>query len=687
MHKVIKEDRVFVITSELGDIEESTLGMFYQDTRYLSKYKLKINGKKPVFLSARADENYFKEIYLTDEKNELIIIRKSYIYKNTFNERIRITNYSLNCAKLDLVFYIDADFKHMFEVRGFARRKRAGKRLAPTLEPNRIILRHLGSDNVLRSTVITFSRNISSLEGNMVFFKVEIGPKENFDLYVCIQPGEIYSKDFILSDFEDNLDAIRKNYDLWFSNSTKVYTDSSQFNNLYRRSLADLRMLLSDFGEGPIAVAGIPWFAVPFGRDSIITGIQTLLANTEIARGTLRTMARYQGQKEDPWNDEEPGKIMHELRQGELVNTKEVPFGPYYGTLDATPLFIILLSEYYNWTGDKKFLLELLPAAEKALEWMEQYGDKDGDCFLEYIRDAEGGLVNQGWKDSNDSVVFSDGRLADPPIALAEIQGYAYDALMRMARIYAELGKEEKADGLIKKAANLKEKFHQMFWMEDKKYFAEALDGKKRKVDSVTSNPGHCLWSGMLEYEKALLVADRLLSDELFSGWGIRTMSSKEAAYNPASYHNGSIWPHDNSLIALGLARYGFKKHLKKLLGGMITASKYFEHCRLPELFCGFSREDGGPVRYPVACSPQAWAAATPIALLQAMLGMRVDAARKCVVLNPALPEDISHIEIREMLIGGETVDFAVYRVGDSVRLQILRSEGINIIMKERGKS
>ncbi|TYP57846.1 amylo-alpha-1,6-glucosidase [Thermosediminibacter litoriperuensis] len=686
MYKVIKEDGVFVITSESGDIEESTLGMFYQDTRYLSKYELKINGKKPVFLSASADRNYFKEVYLADEKNEVIIARKSYVYKNTFNERIRMTNYGLRTSELFLTIELDADFKHMFEVRGFAGRRSAGKKLASIVEPRKIILRYAGSDNVLRTTVITFSRNISSLEDGRVGFKVELGPKESFDLYVCVHAGETSSENYITSDFEEDFKAICESYDLWFGCCTKVLTDSCQFNNLYRRSLADLRMLLSDFGEGPVAVAGIPWFAVPFGRDSIITGIQALLANTEIARGTLRTMAKYQGQKVDAWSDEEPGKIMHELRQGELVNTKEVPFGPYYGTLDATPLFLILLSEYYNWTGDKGFLNELFPAAEKALEWMEEYGDRDGDCFLEYIRDAESGLVNQGWKDSKDSVVFGDGRLADPPIALAEIQGYAYDAFMRMARIYGELGKEKKAAGLLKKAADLKERFHRAFWMEDKKYIAEALDREKRKVDSVTSNPGHCLWSGMLEYEKAAYVADRLLSDELFSGWGIRTMSSREAAYNPASYHNGSVWPHDNSLIALGLARYGFKEHLKKLINGMIAASKYFEYYRLPELFCGFIREDGGPVRYPVACSPQAWAAATPIALLQAMLGMRVDAAKKYVELNPALPEDIKHIEIREMLIGGEPVDFVVYRLGDDVMLEILRSKGIKIIMKERGR-
>ncbi|ADL08467.1 amylo-alpha-1,6-glucosidase [Thermosediminibacter oceani] len=687
MHKVIKEDGVFVETCESGDIEESTLGMFYQDTRYLSKYELKINGKRPVFLSASAEKNYFKEVYLADEKNEVLISRKSCIYKNTFNERIRLTNYGLRTSELYLTIELDADFKHMFEVRGFAGRKGTGKKLAPVVEPRKIILRYTGSDNILRSTVITFSRNITSFKDGRLGFSVELGPKESFDLCVCVHAGEIDSQDFISSDFEKNFKAIRESYDLWFERCTKVFTDSSQFNNLYKRSLADLRMLLSDFGEGPMAVAGIPWFAVPFGRDSIITGIQALLANTEIARGTLGTMARYQGQKLDPWSDEEPGKIMHELRQGELVNTKEVPFGPYYGTLDATPLFLILLSEYYNWTGDKKFFMELFPAAEKALKWMEQYGDRDGDSFLEYIREKEGGLVNQGWKDSKDSVVFSDGRLADPPIALAEIQGYAYDALMRMARIYGELGKKEKANGLLRKAAHLKERFHRAFWMEDKKYFAEALDGEKRKVDSITSNPGHCLWSGMLEYEKAVLVADRLLSDELFSGWGIRTMSCREAAYNPASYHNGSVWPHDNSLIALGLARYGFKDHLKKLISGMIAASEYFEYCRLPELFCGFSREDGGPVRYPVACSPQAWAAATPIALLQAMLGMRIDAAQKCIELNPALPEDINHIEIRDMLIGGETVDFAVHRIGGGIKLEILRSEGINIIMKERGRS
>lgn len=688
MTRVINDDRVFVITNDCGDIEEADLGMFYKDTRFLSRYELWINGKKPLLLSSTAENNYFKEIRLTNgigkdtPFNTLSINRRSYIYNNGFYEQISVTNYNPEEKVLFLVLNFDADFKDMFDIRGFIE-GRYGQKHDTKFESRRIIFKYSGLDNILRETIIQFNKDAEYEDGKAVF-KAILSTKETFTLDICVRvnAGDNGGNDEFVG-FEEGYNKIKKLYDNWINECTEIVTDNEQFNNLCMRGLTDLRALMMNFGQDQMVVGGIPWFAAPFGRDGLIAGIQSIMINPRIGRGVLRILAGYQGKETDKWNDEEPGKIFHELREGELTLTCQAPFGPYYGSHDATPLFLILLSKYFRWTGDTEFLEQMLPAAEKALSWISRYGDRDGDGFLEYIRERDGGLINQGWKDSGDSVVFSNGKLAEPPIALVEIQGYVYDAYMGMAEIYEILGYGKKAGELRNRAAALKEKFNVCYWMEDKRYFAEALDKNKKRVDSITSNPGHCLWSGIINGDKASYVADTLLNDGMFSGWGIRTMSSNEAAYKPASYHNGSVWPHDNSLIVMGFSRYGFKDHIKKVFDALLDASAQFEHYRLPELFCGYERKGNRLIKYPAACLPQAWAAAAPFALLEGILGLRVDAKNYIIELDPAMPERINLIAIKRMKVRDKSVDFIVNRNEQgNVELKVFKNEGFQILLR-----
>jgi glycogen debranching enzyme len=407
----------------------------------------------------------------------------------------------------------------------------------------------------------------------------------------------------------------------------------------------------------------VPWYAVPFGRDAIITALQTLMYNPSIAEGTLRFLAAHQGTTVDPFREEQPGKIMHELRRGELARLKEVPHTPYYGTVDATPLFLVLFVESMEWLDSDDLFADILPAALRALEWIDRYGDIDGDGYLEYRAQRPGGVVNQGWKDSFNSVQHEDGSISDAPIALVEVQGYVYQAKMGMARLLRRRGDTDTADRLEREAQDLRARFNRDFWMEDLGFYAQALDNQKRQVRSITSNPGHCIWSGICDLDKAHAVATRLMEPDMFSGWGLRTLSSESPNYNPMSYHNGSVWPHDTALIALGLRRIGRSEEAIQLVAGLIEAGFRFDDARLPELFCGFPRDqrfNSSPAAYIVSCSPQAWAAGCVFMLLQSMLDLRPDAAAGTVYSDPVLPSLFTRVELRHLRVGRHQVDLRV---------------------------
>ncbi|MDI6601730.1 MAG: amylo-alpha-1,6-glucosidase [Thermoanaerobacteraceae bacterium] len=682
MTEIIKGGNLFMVTDEAGDIISPEMGLFYKDARHLSKYEIYLNESKLVMLSVLDRKSYIREVAMTNsrfddiESGTIFVVRKTLIYDNVCYDRVSLENYSVKFLKFTLKVAMEADFKDMFKVRGFAGGKE-GESLGYEPIDDGIIFKYMGIDNIMRESIVKFDKAFQ-FDGESACFDFALGPKEKVELTINVWPGPV-NRDVL--DFEDALERGAERNRNWRQACTKVETDCLEFNRLYERSIEDLGMLLIDVDGNKTVSAGIPWYTNLFGRDSIITSLFMIMANPEVAKGTLSILSRHQGSRIDKWSDEEPGKILHEYREGELANANVVPFAPYYGSIDSTPLFIILLNEYYAWTGDREFLEEMKKPLISALDWIISYGDKDDDGFIEYMRENAGGLNNQGWKDSGTSIVFNDGTLAMSPIALVEVQGYAYLALNAGAGILKTLGDFEKAAEMENRAEDIKDRFDRYFWMEDKGYYAEALDGNKDRVDSVTSNPGHILFSGIVDEGKAKAVADRLFKEDMFSGWGIRTMSTMEAAYNPLSYHNGSVWPHDNGLIALGLARYGLHEHVKVLFKAILDAACEFNDMRLPELFCGFSRNDSGIVRYPVACSPQAWAAATPIALLKSILGLEVDLEKGEIILKPSLPEAINQIEVKEMRVWDKCVSFKVRRDGEGTSLDIIEDAGIKINM------
>lgn len=679
-YRVIKENDMFLLTDESGQIPDQHPygpGLYTKDTRFLSRFDLRINGEEPVLLASDADNTSVAEMLLTNphmehenEAGEKVVTlwresiemkRRRFIWDGVLYEQIHVKSYHPQQTAFNISLQLDADFKDMFVVRGF-QNGRTGNKQAAESSANGLKMSYLGADDVQRQLHVTW--NIipeSQSEAQEPEFHFDLAHGEEKVLELTVVP-EINGEKGTALGHTEALERLTESTDDWAKQLTKVQTDYEPLQRLIDRGLKDLRVLLTDLGEGSFPVAGLPWFGVPFGRDSLIAALQLLPFASDVAKGTLRTMAKRQGTKKDSWRDEEPGKIMHEIRFGELVNTGQIPFSPYFGTIDATPLFLVLLSEYMKWTGDHSLFTELETNVEAALNWVDTYGDRDGDGFVEYHQEAAKGIANQGWKDSGDSIVHRDGSLGESPIALSEVQGYVYHAKVSMAQAFEDVGKPERGKELRDEAKILKEQFDKAFWMPEQRYYALALDKDKRQVGTVTSNPGHVLMSGMMSPEKAQAVSEVLVSDKLFSGFGIRTMGEGETGYNPMSYHNGTVWPHDNSLVILGMSRTGNVKAASKVMKGLIRSAASFDYDRLPELFCGYSASRGNAVSYPVACSPQAWAAGAPLLMVQAMLGLFPDALSGEVALNPYLPEGVNQLTVEQMQIGNGELDLTVTR-------------------------
>ncbi len=691
--RTLKYGDTFAVVDTNGDIGASSGdadGLFHNGTRFLSHLELLVNGQSPLLLGSNLrDDNSLLSIDLTNpdfyvdgrivlQKDLLHISRTIFLWRGAAYQRLAVSNHGDRSISLSLSILYRSDFADLFEVRGM-RRLRRGSATERTIGPDRALLLYKGLDGAARNTTLLFDPPPSESGVGKASYRLELAPGETQRIFLvvsCNQPIEQRPVGFIkglLSARRELREATRE--------GTTIETSNALMNEILRRSAADLQMLMTETPEGRYPYAGIPWYSTTFGRDGLITALQMLWCDPQVAEGVLRRLAAYQARKIDPLADAQPGKILHEMRGGEMAALHEVPFGLYYGSVDATPLFVLLAGLYAERTNDLATVTALWPSIERALSWIDGQGDPDGDGFIEYRRASELGLANQGWKDSYDAIFHADGRLAEGHIALAEVQGYVFAAKTTIARVARRLGRIEEARRLETAAKRLARRFETAFWCPEIGTYALALDGAKQPCRVRTSNAGQLLFTGIAPTDRAAQVAAGLLQPRFFSGWGIRTVAKGEARYNPMSYHNGSVWPHDNALIALGLARYGFKAAAGHLFKGLFDAATYMDLRRLPELFCGFQRQPSrGPTLYPVACSPQAWAGATPFSLIEASLGLELDPRHHEVRFrNPALPSFLDDVTLRNLRLGESSVDIKVRRHVDDVSLEILRTHGTKL--------
>jgi len=708
--RALKHGDTFALFDRFGDIEElgsGELGLYHEDTRFISRFVLRLEGSRPLLLSSTVkDDNAILAVDLMNPdiwrggeiaipRGTVHILRSKVLWNETCHEKVTVHNYGDVPIELSLTLEIGGDFADIFEVRGM-RRARRGSLLPVESSRDSVTLAYEGLDGRVRRARIEFDPAPVSIEDSVAAFPLRLGPREEASLRWAARcevragrgPGR-GSGDAPLPGAGRAAGESRR----WYDESAReavgelrrrregepeIFSSNEQFNDWLNRSLADLHTMRTDTEHGEYIYAGIPWYSTAFGRDGIITALECLWFNPGVARGVLAFLAQTQASISDTEQDAQPGKILHETRSGEMAALGEVPFGRYYGTVDATPLFVTLAGAYYRRTGDRDFAESIWPNVSRALDWIDTYGDLDGDGFVEYARRSRRGLVHQGWKDSIDSVFHADGAAAEPPIALCEVQGYVYSAKAEAAALARSLGMEGRARELEDQAEALRGRFEDAFWCEDLSTYALALDGSKRPCRVRTSNAGHCLYAGIASPERAARLAATLTDPAFFSGWGVRTVAETEPRYSPMSYHNGSVWPHDSAIIAAGMARYGLREEAMKILTGLFDASLFFDLHRLPELFCGFPRRPGeSPTLYPVSCSPQAWASGAVFLLLQACLGLEVvGREEKVVFTNPMLPDFIDKLRITGLRVGRGTIDLLLTRYDADVGINVLRREG-----------
>lgn len=710
----IKDDDLFLVTDTLGNIAGCSLndinpsmGLFGCDTRFLSRLEFQIEGRSPILLSSTADKGFSLSVLCTnpriDERlqADTVGIRRELVLNGALFEEIEVSNYSTSTVSFELSISFDADYVDLFEVRGFGREKRG--RLLRLIEPQSpealsndgiapaqeedspareeaLTLAYQGLDDMIMESRIHFQhRQPDYFKGYTAVWQLELATHETqklgyrINMFTNNKPTSTVSAPVTLVQARSAEMMEEQN---WVDTITKIRSDNSTFNRIIERGEQDMYLLRQSFGKRKTVSAGVPWFSTLFGRDSLITAYQTLMLNPEVAKETLILLARYQGKVEDEWREEEPGKILHELRFGELARTQEIPHTPYYGTVDATPLWLMLYAEYFVWTHDAETLEQLWPNALAAMDWMDHNMQETG--YLSYFRKSKRGLLNQGWKDSGDCIVDRKGELANGPITLCEVQGYVYSAKMRLVDIARMKKRLDLADRWLEDARNLKARFNRDFWIEDQDFCALSLDGDGKQVDSISSNPGHCLQLGIFTPENAYSVAERLRAPDMFNGWGIRTLSSLSPAYNPMGYHIGSVWPHDNAIIAMGLRSLGLVDQALELFQGLFDMTSMQPYQRPPELFCGYERKgDEAPVRYPVACTPQAWATGSIFQLLQMIVNLVPDAPNNCLrIIDPALPESITSLSLHNLRVGPTILDLEFERSGSTTACRVAKKRG-----------
>lgn len=691
-NRVLKYGQMFAVFDRLGDIElvgRGEDGIFFDGTRFLSHLALYIGNQRPLLLSStvREDNSLFtadltnvdiaRGDHVLIPRGTVHVTRSKTLWRGACYEQLRISSYDLSPVSISITMQFDTDFADLFEVRG-SHRSRRGEHWEPEVNRDSVTLSYRGLDDVVRRSCLRCTPVPSHISAHGCEFNLLLQPKEETVLELVVSC--LYESSLERTDtFNTALDAVAM--DMRTGGSSEecyVHSSNHQFNEWLRRSAADIRMMTVGNPETDYPYAGVPWFSTVFGRDGIITALEFLWMDPQIAKGVLKYLAATQATEVIPRCEAEPGKILHEARAGEMAALGEVPFGLYYGSVDSTPLFIILAGAYYQRTSDLEFIQSLWPNIELALEWIDRYGDRDHDGFVEYSRRSDKGLVQQGWKDSNDSVFHADGSIAEPPIALCEVQGYVYAAKWAAAQLAMALGKHDDAKVLEVQATTLKARFQECFWRPELEMYALALDGKKNPCQVRTSNPGHCLYSGIASLDHAAQISRAMLSPDFYNGWGVRTVAASEARYNPVSYHNGSVWPHDNAMIALGMSNYGFRDQAARVLSGFLDVSTQVDLHRLPELLCGLERRSGeGPTLYPVACAPQAWAAGAVFMLLEACLGLSIDARNRRLILEqPYLPPSISHLWVRRLKVQAASVDLYLERKGDSVGVEIRDQRG-----------
>jgi glycogen debranching enzyme len=688
----LKYGDTFAVFNRAGDIDGragSPEGVFHRDTRHLSRFVLTMGGARPMLLSATMrDDNVLLTCDLANpdmpnppgesmvEHDRIHIRRSRFLWNGSCLERIAARNFDRRPRRLELEIAFAADFADVFEVRG-ARRQRRGTDAAPEVGTDSVKLGYMGLDDELRETTISFDPAPTQISSRRAKYVIDLAPGQWRSIFVEVACGAVSAergqRAFLVA-LRDSKRALQRAT----KRAAKLSSTNESFNETIGRSVSDLYMLLTETPEGPYPYAGVPWFSTVFGRDALITALATLWLDPAIAAGVLGHLAATQATIVDPGADAEPGKILHEARNGEMAILGEVPFRRYYGSVDSTPLFVALAGAYFERTGDKATVERLWPHIEAALKWMDVHGDRDGDGFIEYGRQTADGLINQGWKDSHDSVFHADGSLAKGPIAIVEVQAYAYAAWRAAERIATHTGRGAQAATFGQRAEALRKKFDEAYFDDELGSYVLALDGDKKPCRVLASNAGHALFTGVALPQRAKTLARLLLGNAFFTGWGVRTLASSEVRYNPMSYHNGSVWPHDNALIAMGLAAYGYHQEAAKIFDGVFAASRYIDLRRLPELFCGFPRKPAqGPTFYPVACSPQAWAAATPLSLVQSCIGLGFDSeANHIIFREPTLPSFLNDLTLHDISVGGGSADIALRRSGRRVVVDVLARRG-----------